>query len=313
MGAAARRGEEPAHGCADGRRERGGDRGRGSARGTAAPMPQRHALARRLYPCVIVPASLRPGAGGAGSRARALAASAAHALPCFGALPARFGAPAPRRRCLSFKSMPERAAGARAARTVGSYANRSAAPILLSPSPSNLHAAGTVAVPAERLDAVRRPRCLPVPVREQEDGQAWLRAGLLEQVGAWALRPQGWREVQRLHEPGVHPCQRSGRHRPPPGSTRHGHLPAPRGRDVLVSRRRLRQSVVEGGRRSVRRDLPIARATRSRGCTPSPPWRPRERWTARRRNVPPARASAPQGERRHLRDDAAGAGRTVSR
>jgi hypothetical protein len=70
-------------------------------------------------------------------------------------------------------------------------------------------------------------------------------------------KPQG--EVLGVPEPGVHPTRRADPSRPPAGETHRGCLPSPARRHVLVPGRRLRRSLVEGGRVSVCHDMPELR------------------------------------------------------
>lgn len=109
----------------------------------------------------------------------------------------------------------------------------------------------------------RARRYLSDSLRQQEDWQARLRARLLEQI-----RPRNLRaaesEVQRLHEAGVPARGRRGFSPAPPRQAGDGRLSDAHRRDVLVSRRRLRQRRVARRRSRVHGDR-----ARTGG---NPPW-----------------------------------------
>ena len=93
-------------------------------------------------------------------------------------------------------------------------------------------------------------------------------------------------QVRRVPEPGFRPFRRRRRHRAPAGPTRDGRLPAARGRDLLVPRRRLRQEHLDGGR--------AAHSSRPAGASAF-----RRRWSDRARET--GRTSGSSSPRRSPR------------
>ena len=133
-----------------------------------------------------------------------------------------------------------------------------------------------------------REEVFPTRFVSKKTGQARLCARVREQVRERCLRASKG-EVRRVPEPGIHPVRRCRGRRAPHGPSRDGGVPAPRRRNLLVPRRRLRQEHMEGRRKRVRRDQPARRSSRSR-------WRDRDRATA-----PTSGSSSPRRSRRASR------------
>jgi hypothetical protein len=102
---------------------------------------------------------------------------------------------------------------------------------------------------------------------------SWLCSSLRERVGARRVR-EAPREMRGVPEPGIRPRERPGSPRSSSGAPPDRRVSDARRRRLLAARCRLRQAILGGRRRGVRRHVPCHERVGAPIRTAHPAWRP---------------------------------------